>query len=146
MVMKTHYSIITRYPLAAMAALVLAPNLNAHIPGAHVENKTANSNFNFLPKVTDILNKVFAVETQKWWKWSFSLPVPQNPTVTPAGDCSNGQSGPVWYLYGGPPTVTCNMPFGKSVFFPVVNTECSDLETGTPFFGASAADRAACAN
>jgi hypothetical protein len=117
--------------LATVAALALTPPLKAQ--------NTAG-----LDPVGNLLDRLFAAETQKWWLWDLSLPLPRNPTQTPGVDCSNGQSGDVWFLYGGPPTVTCRVPFGKAVFFPIANTECSSLEPA-PYFGRTPAERRACA-
>jgi len=67
-----------------------------------------------------------------WNQWSFSLPVSVHPLFTD-GDCSIGQSGPVWFLGGNfvPPSTRvrhCNIPYGKALFFPVVDWEDSILE------------------
>ncbi|MBZ5549799.1 MAG: hypothetical protein LAO22_17880 [Acidobacteriia bacterium] len=67
-----------------------------------------------------------------WNQWSFSLPVSGHPLFTD-GDCSVGQSGPVWFLGGAfiPPSTRvrhCNVPSGKALFFPVVDWEDSTLE------------------
>src|SRR5262249_38888469 len=41
-------------------------------------------------------------------------------------------------------TINCHIPAGKSLFFPVLNVECSNLES-PPFYGANAQDRTKCA-
>jgi hypothetical protein len=131
--------------MAIIALCGAVPSLEANMPGPFLSLKGGTARLNGSGPVAGAINKLFAEETRKWWLWDFSLPAATNPTVTPGANCRNGQSGQVWYLYGGPPTVDCHIPFGKSVFFPVVNTECSDLEVGTPFYGANASERAACA-
>jgi hypothetical protein len=78
----------------------------------------------------------------QWEVWFLKL------TAQPDGiggdpDCTINQSGDVWFLAGGI-TTTCNVPAGKALFFPVINAECSNLES-PPFFGATAADRLRCA-
>jgi hypothetical protein len=125
--------------LAATPLLMgLVPALKANIPGA------GNPNPKALPPVSSPLGNTYAEWSEKWWLWDFGLPAAINPTATPGADCSNGQSGQVWFLFGGPPTVNCAIPAGKALFIPVVNTECSSLEA-FPFFGATPADRSACA-
>jgi hypothetical protein len=78
----------------------------------------------------------------RWWQWCYSLPVDQHPLFDTA-DCSAGQSGPVWFL-GGTFTVIdenpddplvegiaerdCTIPVGTSLFFPILNVECSTIE------------------
>ena len=88
--------------------------------------------------------RTYDVLSLEWWLWDFMLPVPNNPTVTPGVPCTNGQTGNVWFLYAGPPTVTCTVPAGKMLFFPIVDTECSSLEA-PPFHGDTPEERQACA-
>lgn len=80
-----------------------------------------------------------------WWRWFLSLPVSKHPAFGTA-DCSTGQVGSVWFLFGlpGPATVNCTVPSGKALFFPLINAECSNVEP-PPFFGATEAARRACA-
>ena len=67
-----------------------------------------------------------------WDQWTLSLPIDVNPLFTD-GDCSVGQSGPVWFLGGNfvaPSTRVrhCDIPYGKALFFPIVDWEDSTLE------------------
>jgi hypothetical protein len=61
--------------------------------------------------------------------------------LTDTADCSEGQSGPLWFLGGtfavvetspgvilGQANRTCAVPVGKALFFPIVNAECSTVE------------------
>jgi hypothetical protein len=71
--------------------------------------------------------------SEKWWQWSLSIPLVDNPGGDDTGEkCGEGQSDTnVWYLsgtFGGPAVRNCNMPEGKAIFFPVINSECSYLE------------------
>src|SRR5512143_192006 len=76
-----------------------------------------------------------------WWIWAFGIPVSQSPLIDPTGaNCAVQQSGPVWYLAGTCASETvgndviayvdrrCQVPFGKYLFFPVFNAECSTVE------------------
>jgi hypothetical protein len=112
--------------------------------GLLIPANAANGGAKPVPPNSQSHGNSYAEWSVKWWLWDFSLPIPLNPTVTPGADCTNGQSGQVWFLYGGPATVNCTIRPGTALFLPVVNTECSSLEA-PPFFGATAADRAACA-
>jgi len=77
-----------------------------------------------------------------WWQWAFSIPVASHPLFD-NGDCSVGQSGPVWFLGGkfcatgaicsGSATRSCVVPASKALFFPVINVEDSAPEE--PGFG-----------
>lgn len=69
--------------------------------------------------------KTYGQWAAAWWQWALSAPTPVNPLVDPVGaDCAAGQSGSVWFLagtFGGAVTRTCNVPVGRSLFFPVAN-------------------------
>jgi len=88
------------------------------------------------PKVIDrdslAYGRTYGEWMAAWNQWSYSLPVATHPLFTD-GDCSVGQSGPVWFLGGAfvaPSTRVrhCNVPSGKALFFPVVDWEDSILE------------------
>lgn len=74
-----------------------------------------------------------------WEQWADSIPVANHPLFD-KGDCSTGQSGPVWFL-GGKFCATydvncgftnivrsCTVPGGKGLYVAVVNAELSTLE------------------
>jgi len=67
-----------------------------------------------------------------WWQSILSIPIDKNPLKDNTGkDCSQGQSGPIWFLAGtggGAVKRTCTIPAGKAVMFPVFNGECSYAE------------------
>jgi len=96
----------------------------------------------------------FGEWSARWWQWAFMLPVDQGPFSWPNEsnpDCSVGQLGPVWFLVGYNPDsqgnaikVTCHVPAGKALFFPIVNNECSSLESD-PYHGATPEERHECA-
>lgn len=63
-----------------------------------------------------------------WWQWAFSVPGPVNPLLDVTGEhCQQRQVGDVWFLGGAllssdPVVRTCEIPNGKSLFFPIINT------------------------
>jgi hypothetical protein len=77
-----------------------------------------------------------------WWQWALSIPVASHPLFD-NGDCSVGQSGPVWFLggkfcqtggnCGSTALRSCSVPAGKALFFPILNVEDSAPEE--PAFG-----------
>src|SRR5689334_13848285 len=73
----------------------------------------------------------YAEWSGKWWRWALDTTVADSPLLDTSGaNCSKGQSGGVWFLAGtmgatGPVTRSCNVPAGKSLFFPVANAFCS---------------------
>lgn len=64
---------------------------------------------------------------QLWWKWCYSEAMEKSPPSDDSGElCSKGQIyEKVWFLagtYGGPPLErACNVPKGRSIFFPLLN-------------------------
>jgi len=96
----------------------------------------------------------FGEWSARWWQWAFMLPFDQGPYNWPNEtnpDCSTGQLGPVWFLAGYSPdpqgnaiNLTCHIPAGKALFFPIINNECSSLESD-PYHGATPQERRECA-
>lgn len=62
----------------------------------------------------------------RWWQWAFSFERVRSPISDRTGEmCAFRQSGDVWFLagtYGTHRTErTCTVPFGKVLFFPLIN-------------------------
>ena len=89
---------------------------------------------------TDVLSLVAPPESRplnvtsgdwgaKWWQWVYSFPSSQSPLSDDTGErCALNQTGTVWFLvgtFGGSVTRQCTIPAGTSLFFPLLNTECS---------------------
>jgi hypothetical protein len=126
----------------AAATMLLVRPLEAGIPGS-IPHLPGNSS-----PASPPFGKTYDILSQEWWLWAFMQAVPDNPIA--GAPCSNGQSGDVWFLAAGPPTVSCTIPAGKTLFFPIVNTECSSLEPGPfgspgSFHGDTPEERRACA-
>lgn len=95
--------------------------------------------------------QIDSVMTAEFWKWLYSVPVNKHPLFDMA-DCSEGQSGDVWFLGGtfaSSPGVfqrnvnqSCGLPARKALFFPIVNLDCSTVEGN----GQTEAELRACAN
>lgn len=74
-----------------------------------------------------------------WWKWCYSEPYDTNPVSDTTGKscCKNQAFKDTWFLagtFGGKAERECKIPFGRSIFFPVVNdlisfAEYPELET-----------------
>jgi len=87
--------------------------------------------------------KTYAEWATAWNQWGVAIPVSNHPLFD-NGDCSVGQSGPVWFLGGkycslfntncGYTGVEryCRVPRDKSLFITVLDAEVSTLETGVP--------------
>lgn len=69
-----------------------------------------------------------------WWKWAYGFSNDNNPLLDTKGIyCASGQSGSTWFLGGffdSPYQIVrdCTLPVGKTIFFPILNSECSFLE------------------
>ena len=94
------------------------------------------------PPNLKVNGNTYAEWSALWWRYFFAIPAGRHPLN--GGDCGIGQVGSVWFLVAGPSIVHCTIPSGKLLFFPVLNSECSNLED-PPFFGATQAARRACA-
>jgi hypothetical protein len=91
------------------------------------------------PRDSVQFGRTYSEWAAEWWQWALSIPVETHPLFD-NGDCSVGQSGPVFFLGGkfcssdnpscnsSVVTRTCVVPFGKTLFFPIVNTENALLE------------------
>jgi hypothetical protein len=72
----------------------------------------------------------------KWWQWALSIPSDRNPISDESGKyCNTSQNDPyAWFLAGsggGKVVRDCSVPYGKAIFFPVLNVECSFAESPT---------------
>lgn len=62
----------------------------------------------------------------EWWQWALGVPAEVNPVLDTTGEhCAQRQVDDVWFLAGsfGPEPIVrdCEVPAGKSLFFPLVN-------------------------
>jgi len=91
-----------------------------------------------IPPEFVIHGKAYADWSVAWEQWSYSIPTAQHPLFD-NGDCSVGQSGPVWFLgwkfcyNGGTCSYTgvvrsCTVPAGKNLYVAIFNGEDSALE------------------
>lgn len=94
---------------------------------------------NINPGVYSIDSKPYGIPysdwTAKWEQWLISMPQQINAATDPTGShCAQNQNGPVWFLAGtagGLAERTCTVPATKAILFPIVNSECSYLDTPT---------------
>jgi serine/threonine protein kinase len=96
--------------------------------------------------------KTYAQLAADFWKRHMEMPLTNSagmihPMMDSAHfDVSDSQTSDVWFLAAPFGTIvrTCVIPSGKSLFFPLFNVECSNIE-GPPFYGVSAGAQAAIA-
>lgn len=69
--------------------------------------------------------KTYGQWAREWVRWAVGTRGARHPLLD-AGDCSEGQSGDVWFLggtFGSPAPVEreCSIPAGTALFFPIAN-------------------------
>jgi hypothetical protein len=96
-----------------------------------------------IPPNSVTFGRTYSEWSAGWWQWALSIPSANHPLFD-KGDCSVGQSGPVWFLGGkfcanndpncGTNNVvrSCNVPAGKALYIAVLNAENSALELKDP--------------
>ena len=121
--------------ILSIAALTLAVQF---LPSGFANNNEDQwAPFTIINRDAVAYGKAYGDWSAAWNQWSYSIPEPVHPLFD-NGDCSTAQSGPVWFLGGkfcangetcSFTTVrTCTVPYGKALFFPVVDSEDSALE------------------
>jgi hypothetical protein len=128
--------------LVLSAIILLTPSLSSsQMPHNSSKYSSSDSNTNN-SHARNIQIAVFSADskpygltygdwTAKWWQWAYSVPKEVNPAYDDSGKyCSEGQSGPVWFLtsYKHPVDRHCTIPAGKAILFTILNSECSYAE------------------
>jgi hypothetical protein len=126
----------------------------AVIVGTDTAAAQATADSKVIPANANHRGQSYAEWSAGQWQWLFSQPVDEHPLFETA-DCSAGQSGRVWYLGGtfasleiapgvilGEADRSCTIPSGTSLFFPLIDVECSALEGD----GETEAELRECAN
>ncbi len=93
-----------------------------------------------------IFGRTYGEWSAAWQQWADSMPAAAHPLFDTA-PCSEGQSGPVWFLGGKfcntenpecpsePAVRSCTVPAGKVLYFPVLNFACLNGEAEKGFCG-----------
>ena len=86
----------------------------------------------------------------RWWQWGATMPEEVHPAYDMTGDerCGYGQSGPVFFMPGGPGVgvpLRCVVAEGTAILVNVVSAACSTVEP-PPFFGRTENELRACAS
>jgi len=96
----------------------------------------------------NVLGMSYGDWSAAWWQYILLFTNDVSPYLDTTGQyCNEGQGGPVFFLVGGPvnPTIrSCTIPAGKALFAPIINVECSSVES-PPFEGKNAQEARACA-
>src|SRR4051794_27081119 len=99
---------------AATLSLPVVPSFAIDTAGHSLSKTTVSASANSgNPPIVPVQWNPYGLSYGDWsaqfWRWEFSLPVNGHPLAGNNGDCSAGQSGPVWFL-GGTFTTTPGPP------------------------------------
>ena len=93
---------------------------------------TNNSQIAVFPANSKPYGLTYGEWTSRWWQWGYSVPKNINPAYDDTGkNCAQKQNGPVWFLagtFGHSVNRVCDIPAGKAILFPILNSECSFAE------------------
>jgi hypothetical protein len=133
---KNGFAIRCLFILVLSAIMILTPSLSFQFETNNSANDN-NANNNSLPIAVFPANSkpyglTYGDWTAKWWQWGYSIPKDINPAYDDTGkNCVQKQNGSVWFLagtYGHPVNRKCDIPAGKAILFPILNSECSFAE------------------
>jgi hypothetical protein len=122
--------------LTVLALVQYLPNVFAH---DHDDDRESVKIFD---RDSVVFGRNYSDWNAAWQQWADSIPTANHPLFD-NGDCSAGQSGPVWFLgrkfiaVGGTADFNnivryCNVPAGKALYIAIYNAEDSTLEEATP--------------
>jgi hypothetical protein len=129
--------------LVLSAATVLTPSLSFGFQTNNGSNYSSSNDANDNNANNSLPIAVFSADSQpygltysewtaKWWQWGYLIPKDINPAYDDTGkNCAQKQNGPVWFLagtYGHTVNRKCDIPPGKAILFPILNSECSFAE------------------
>jgi len=126
--------------ISGLAVLALAV---PHLPNVFaLEREDDPASVKILDSDAVVYGRTYSDWNAAWQQWADSIPTANHPLFD-NGDCSVGQSGPVWFL--GPKFIvagsttnpssvvrSCNVPAGKALYVAVYNAEDSTLEESAP--------------
>lgn len=127
--------------------------MDADEPAPSCPGQGGTLNPRVIPPWSTAFGTTYGELSNAWWNWALSVPGAMCPIEDPDGSLhANGQSGKVWFLAGtsgwkAERTVT--VPFGKAIFFPIINTVWVTIPpnqyypAGDPPFSVPGAEQAA---
>jgi hypothetical protein len=111
---------LSKIVLAGVVTSVLALSV---VPSARAGDATPR----IAPIPTSPAGQTYGRWAAAWWQWALGVPAAVNPVADTTGEyCAQRQVDEVWFLAGSfssdPVVRTCDVPAGKSLFFPLINT------------------------
>jgi hypothetical protein len=131
--------------IVAVIGVVLGLTVLATIPVAQAGSR--NLNPGILPPNSNPHGMTYGEWEAEWWQAAFAIPVVNGNHPVFSGGAFGGEKHVLFLatVVGNAVTVELTISPGTALFFPVVNTECSEIEAA-PFHGDDEASRRACAN
>jgi hypothetical protein len=115
----------------ALYRLLMLTGLIMAFAGLHAPPTTAHDRDDHLrpliaPIRTQPGGQTYGRWAAEWWQWALGIPAAVNPLTDTTGEhCARRQVDKVWFLAGSastdPVVRTCEVPAGKSLFFPLIN-------------------------
>jgi len=116
------------------------------VAASSAQGSGRNPNPGVIPPGSTYRGQSYGEWGAQWWKTIFSIPVVDGYHPYFSGGAFEGEKGVVFLAAAaGGVTIDVTIPAGASLFFPVLNSECSVLEPD-PFHGDDYAELRACAN
>jgi hypothetical protein len=139
MIMKTNLWFNRNRLLSAIVLALL-------VAASPAQGSGRNPNPGIIPPGSTYRGQSYGEWGAQWWKTIFSIPVVDGDHPLISGGAFGEEKGVVFLAAaGGGVTIDVTIPAGASLFFPVINSECSVLEPD-PFHGDDEAELRACAN
>jgi hypothetical protein len=123
--------------VATVSALTFLTLATQYLPNVFARDNERESGKIF-DRDSLVYGRTYSDWNAAWQQWADSIPTANHPLFD-KGDCSVGQSGPVWFLgrkfvaAGGTGSFDnvvrdCNVPAGKALYVAIYNAEDSVLE------------------
>jgi hypothetical protein len=89
---------LSRVSWSTIMALSLCFTCSAPAFGTEPACEPDNPNPQLFPPDSEPFGRSMLQWSEEQWRWIYSVPVAQNPNLTPGADVDNGQHGPVFFL------------------------------------------------
>jgi len=120
---------VNKFVLVAtvVCAGLAVPTIGESLAPAPMSQPDSSPNPSIIPPNSPIVRLLYSVLSANWWKWAVAQSPEHFPLIDPTGaNQQYGQSGPVWFLagnFGGTDVRNVTVPYGKFIYFPVINAE-----------------------
>ena len=145
--MRTNQVLRQIISVTALMAMICSFASSTATAGLRPSDRIAVAPINSSP-----YGKSYSEWATEWWQWAYSIPsdpankgAPNPLFDTTGANCNESQSGRVFFLAGrytlsgstDPLNAerTCEVPSGKAIFFPIVNSESDNLNAEDGSFG-----------